>query len=174
LAAERKLFELYYGYVLSICKRYGNTKEEVEEMLNDSFYTVFRYLDRYDEQYDFKPWLRKVAINSCLQYLKKYNINFHTEELTDKAEYASAELADDISYNHIYKLINRLPHAYRIVFNLYVIEEYKHSEIAEFLGISVGTSKSNLSRAKRKLEKIIKGSNLISSKKNLANGGYVR
>lgn len=163
MAAERKLFELYYGYVLSICKRYGKRNEEVEEMLNDSFYTVFRYLDRYDKQYDFKPWLRKVAINSCLQYLKKYRIAFHTEELTNQAEYVRTELTEDISYEHIHQLINRLPHAYRVVFNLYVIEEYKHSEIAELLGISVGTSKSNLSRAKQKLEQIMKKSNLISS-----------
>jgi RNA polymerase sigma-70 factor (ECF subfamily) len=165
LAAERKLFELYYGYVLSICQQYGKSKQEFEEMLNDTFYTVFRYLVRYDEQYDFKPWLRKVCVNSCLKYLKKYRIEFETEELTQRTENRNVELADDISSDHVFKIINQLPRAYRIVFNLYVIEEYKHHEIAELLGISVGTSKSNLSRAKMKLEEIIMKSNLSPSKK---------
>ena len=165
MAAERKLFELYYGYVLSICKRYGKSKQEIEEMLNDAFYTVFRYLDRYDEQYDFKPWLRKVCINSCLQYLKKYKIAFETEELTPVVENKNIVLADDIDSDHIFLMINQLPRAYKIVFNLYVIEEYKHHEIAALLGISVGTSKSNLSRAKMKLTEIIKKTNLNPSKK---------
>ncbi len=165
MAAERKLFELYYGYVLSICRQYGKSKQEAEEMLNDAFYTVFRYLDRYDEQYDFKPWLRKVCVNSCLKYLKKHRIEFETEELTQRAESENVELADDIDSEHIFKMINQLPRAYRIVFNLYVIEEYKHHEIAELLGISVGTSKSNLSRAKIKIEEIIRKSNLNPSKK---------
>ncbi len=134
-------------------------------MLNDAYYTVFKYIDRYDEQYDFKPWLRKVCINSCLQYLKKYTIKFETEELTQTAENINVELTDDIDSDHIFKMINQLPKAYRIVFNLYVIEEYKHQEIAELLGISVGTSKSNLSRAKMKLEEIIKKTSLNPSKK---------
>lgn len=165
LAAERKLFELYYGYVMSICKRYGKSKQEVEEMLNDAYYTMFKYLDRYDEQYDFKPWLRKVCINSCLQYLKRYKIKFETEELTQTIENKDIELADDIDSDHIFQMISQLPNAYRIVFNLYVIEEYKHHEIAELLGISVGTSKSNLSRAKVKLEEILNKTSLNPSKK---------
>ena len=165
MAAERKLFELYYGYVITICKRYGKSKQEREEMVNDAFYTVFRYLERYDEQYDFKPWLRKVCINSCLQYLKKYKITFETEELTQLVEDKTIVLADDIDSEHIFQMINQLPRAYRIVFNLYIIEEYKHHEIAELLGISVGTSKSNLSRAKMKLEEIIMKTNLNPSKK---------
>lgn len=134
-------------------------------MLNDAYYTVFKYIDRYDEQYDFKPWLRKVCINSCLQYLKKYTIKFETEELTQTAENINVGLTDDIDSDHIFKMINQLPKAYRIVFNLYVIEEYKHQEIAELLGISIGTSKSNLSRAKMKLEEIIKKTSLNPSKK---------
>jgi RNA polymerase sigma-70 factor (ECF subfamily) len=131
---------------------------------------MFRYLDRYDEALDFKPWLRKIAINACLQYLKKYKTSFKTVELTNDFEKAEALPPVDLNRDQLYDMINQLPRAYRIVFNLSVIEEYKHHEIAELLNISVGTSKSNLSRAKHKISEIIKKANLGPPNKEIANG----
>lgn len=125
-------------------------------MLNDTFYNVFRYLDRFDTKYDLKPWLSKVCVNCCIRYLKKYPSPSFIVDL-DQAQIGEQLTSDDEATlgDHYLKIIKELSPQYRTVFNLYVFEEYKHSEIAELLGISVGTSKSNLSRAKAYLAKRI-------------------
>lgn len=155
-ASEKRLFELFYGYVRSVCSRYAKNNQEADEMLNDTFYSAFRYLDRYDSSYDFKPWIRKVCINCCLQYLKKYEVRY---SMVDVENIESIDLpiahVDEIEGSVLLTLIKELSPAYRMVFNLYVFEEYKHSEIAEMLNISIGSSKSNLSKAKSKLEELI-------------------
>lgn len=170
-AAERRLFELFYGYVRSVCVRYAKQKQEAEEMLNDTFYTAFRYLDRYDPAYDFKPWIRKVCVNCCLQHLKKYDSKL---ELVDVEQVETVERTEvnvgDVEGSELLQMIKKLPPAYRIVFNLYVMEEYKHSEIADLLKISIGASKSNLSRAKAKLQELIGANRLANSKKGKAHG----
>lgn len=153
-ASERKLFELFYGYVMSICHRYSGSKEDAKEMLNDTFLTVFKYLDRYDSEYPFRPWIRKVAINCCLKHLKKYSRLTSKREVTFSKSHLLVDQKDD--EESCQRLIQFLPPRYRAVFNLFVMDEYKHHEIAELLDISVGTSKSNLSRAKKYLEDILR------------------
>jgi len=146
---QRKLFNSFYSYVKSICIRYSGSSTEADEMLNDTFYKVFKYLDRYDNSREFKPWLSKVCVNACLEYNRKYlkKIRFveYKGELTDQW---SKDIPSEID---IPKILQLLSPAYRVVFNLYVMEEYKHQEIAQMLGISVNTSKSNLHRAKQQL-----------------------
>lgn len=150
-ASQKKLFEYHYSYVKSICLRYGGSYHEAEEMLNDTFYKVFRYLDRYDQKRVFLPWLAKVCVNACLEYNRKYLKKIKLEEHIDNIQEKWEEELD--STIDIPTVLRSLSPAYRTIFNLYVIEEYKHQEIAEMLGISVNTSKSNLSRAKEKLRK---------------------
>ncbi len=170
-ASEKRLFELYYGYVRSVCARYAKNRQEADEMLNDTFFTAFRYLVRYDSSYDFKPWIRKVSINCCLQYLKKYEIRF---SMVDVENIESIDLSiaqiDEVEGSVLLGLIKELSPAYRMVFNLYVFEEYKHSEIAEMLNISIGSSKSNLSKAKAKLEGLITRYRVDNKKKDKAHG----
>lgn len=149
---ERKLFDLNYSFVYSICNRYAKSEEDRMEMINDTFYTVFRYLDRYDSSYEFKPWLRKLCVNCCLQHLKKSKNDFHFLELdANVSEEFHEESIKNVDESVYLELLKNLPPAYRTVFNLYVFEEYKHHEIADLLHISVNTSKSNYSRAKVKL-----------------------
>ena len=155
--AQRRLFELRYGLVMSICMRYGKNSEEAKEMLNDTFYTVFKFIDRYDNSYPFEPWLRKLCVNCCLMYQRKY---FKKEKLFPLEEkYADQQITEikipDASELDYMKILNKLPPACKTVINLYVIEGYKHHEIADQLNISIGTSKSNLARAKRLLYEII-------------------
>lgn len=160
-----------YGFVKSICMRYSKNNQEAEEMLNDTFYTAFKYLDRYDVAYEFNPWIKKVCVNCCLKYLKKYKSNFELVAIKDLdfVENNNTELNFSKDTDKL-KLIKKLPPAYRAVFNLFVFEEYKHSEIADKLNISVGTSKSNLSRAKAILKKVILENKDLLNNKDKAYG----
>lgn len=155
--SQEKLFKLKYGYVKAICYRYANTSDEAKEMLNDSFYTLFKNLSKYDNKFPFEPWLRKLTINTCLKYKRKYSKEWRTDELTESHESLQTTnivlpSTDELNYLH---LLKNLPDACKTIINLYIIEEYKHHEIAELLDISVGTSKSNLHRAKQLLLKML-------------------
>ncbi len=158
--SQKTLYKHYYGYAMSIALRYCKQKEEAHEILNDGFLKIFNNLDKYDSTYPFKPWLSKVIVNAAIDYYKKHHkqTKILTLPLNEDIQVADSESnlvminADD----DMLPIIQALPPAYRMVFNLYVMEEYKHHEIAEALDISVGTSKSNLARAKEKLRILIK------------------
>lgn len=155
--SQRKLYELFYGYGMNICLRYGKNETEAQEMLNDGFLRVFTRLHQYDSDYPFKSWLRKVLINSAIDYHRKHKrhqLSIATEDIGRLVE-ERQELTDLQAGEDLMVYVQQLPPAYRMVFNLYVMEGYKHHEIAEQLNISVGSSKSNLSRAKEKLRRLL-------------------
>lgn len=141
---------------MSICLRYSDNREEAVELLNEAFMKIFTNLKRFDFSKPFKPWFRKILINTCINNFNKKKIIFSTELDEAKNHSSSDEILSGISYQEILVMIRKLTPSYRTVFNLYVIEGYKHEEIANMLGISVGTSKSNLSKAKRNLQLILK------------------
>lgn len=117
---------------------------------------IFKNLKKFDLTRPFKPWLRRILINTCINNYRKKKINF-TEDLELAKNYSdSEEILSEISYQEILDMIRQLSPAYRTVFNLHIIEGYKHEEIAEMLNISVGASKSNLSKAKKNLQQILK------------------
>ena len=153
--SQRKLYEYYFGIGMNIAMRYGKNREEALEILNDGFLKIFRYIDRYDSAYPFKVWLRKVIANAGIDYYRAQKNKLSFSELTE----IHSEMEDNVpmptisNKEDMLPVIQQLSPAYRLVFNLYVMEEYKHHEIAEKLGISVGTSKSNLARAKAKIKK---------------------
>ena len=154
LRAQKKLFESYYAYVMSISLRYMATREEAEEVLNDVFLKVFAKIQSYDSQFPFKGWLRKIAINSSIDRLRAIRSIPFLTELTNLIQMPVEDEAYELDNDqNVLPLIQKLPPKYRAVFNLYVFEEYKHKEIAKLLGISEGTSKSNYSRAKNILKK---------------------
>lgn len=158
--SQDKLFRLFYGFVLSICKRYSSSNEESKEMLNDTFYTTFNHISKYDKAYPFEPWLRKLCINTCLKYKRKYIKEWDkdTISLDEVTTETTVELPDTVDLDYL-KLLQHLPEACKTIVNLYIIEEYKHHEIAEALNISVGTSKSNLHRSKQLLYKMLEKDN---------------
>ena len=155
--SQRKLYEYYYGFAMNIALRYGKNKEEALEILNDGFLKVFRNIKRYDSAYPFKGWLHRVVVNAGIDYYRSNKNQFSFSELTEINQHIETDevLPTISSKEDMLPVIQELPPAYRMVFNLYVMEEYKHHEIAELLGISVGTSKSNLARAKGKIRKSI-------------------
>jgi len=153
---QRELYKYFYGYGMSISQRYATDRDEAAEILNEAFMNIFKSLGKFDLNRPFKPWFRKVLINACINSLKKKK-NFFLEEFEQAVDaQADEQILSGISYDEILDMIRQLSPAYQAVFNLYVMEGYKHEEIADILGISVGASKSNLSKARKNLQEILK------------------
>lgn len=163
--AQHQLYKELYSYGMGICMRYAEKKEEANEMLNDGFYKIFTKLNQYDEELPFRPWFKVVIVNAAIDYHRRKK-----EFKSDDFENTKTELVDNFNiedqlvYEDLIKVVQQLPPAYRTIFNMYVVEGYKHHEIADKLDISVGTSKSNLSKAKKKLRVLIE--KIHQTKKN--------
>ena len=154
--SQRSLYKLYYSYCMSICMQYSQSREDAVEILNDGFMSVFTYIDKFNTDRLFKPWLRKVMINSAIDHNKKHLNHQEMESLDPDMKLAVEETnLDSVSYDDLLEMIRKLPPAYGTVFNMRAIEGYKHEEVAELLGISVGTSKSNFAKAKAKLQEYL-------------------
>ena len=150
---QELLYKQFYSYGMSVSLRYTNNRDEAVEVLNDGFMKVFSHISQYDTDKNFTAWFRRILINTAINYHKK-NIKHHhlgLEKLPESPGLQQSAL-DELSYQEMILLIQKLPLAYRTVFNLYVIEGYSHEEIGTMLNISVGTSKSNLSRARAHLK----------------------
>ena len=153
---QRRLYELYYAYGMSICMRYSRNEDDAIEIVNDSFMKVYKNIKKFNTQQPFKPWFRRILINTSLNYIKKNEKFKRQESMDNHRDLMTAEdILSKISYQEMIQMVQSLSTAYRTVFNLYVIDGFKHEEIAKTLGISVGTSKSNLAKAKGKLRAII-------------------
>ena len=153
--AQNDLYKLYYAYVYSIAMRYSSTTEETQEITHDAFLKVFSNLNKYDFEQSFKPWVRRLTINVAIDYYRKYQSVPKNMELIESDETVENDALDHLSAEELLKLISKLSPRYRITFSLYVVEGFKHEEIAKQLGITVGASKANLSKAKANLRKMI-------------------
>jgi RNA polymerase sigma-70 factor (ECF subfamily) len=164
-ADQEQLYKLFYNYGLTICSRYAYSRDEAKEMFNDAFVKIFRNIDRYQFKGAFKSWIHPIFVNSAIDYYRKYYARKGEVPLSlDAAAEASVKMdvISNLDYKTLLALIRQLPPVYGMVFNLAVVEGYKHSEIAEMLNISEGTSKSNLSRAKSKMKAMILTQNLVT------------
>ena len=152
--SQTRLYKEYYAYAMGICLRYSRTREEAIEILNDGFVKIFTKLNKYTKGLPFKGWLRKVMINAAIDYFRRHEKHYHSVDISyARYEEGSESVLDQISEKEILQAIQQLPPSYRLVFNLYAIDGFKHEEIARQLNISVGTSKSNLAVARNKLQK---------------------
>jgi len=152
---------------MGICLRYSRTREEAIEIVNDGYVKIFTKLDKYSKGLSFKGWMRRVMINSAIDYYRRNEKHYHSLDISHgQYEVAGETALDKLSEEEIIAAIQSLPPSYRMVFNLHVIEGFKHDEIANQLNISTGTSKSNLSIARSKLQKI-----LISGNRNRISKG---
>lgn len=156
-SSQNALYREYYSYGMSICIRYVEEEQEAILVLNDSFLKVFRNIKKFNTEQPFKPWFRKIVVNAAINYVKKQG-KFKAEVSMEEANNISTgeDALSRISYRELMALVQSLSVSYRTVFNMYVIDGFKHEEIAEHLGISVSTSKSNLTRARAKLQELIK------------------
>lgn len=148
---------MFYAYGMSITLRYADSREEAAQILNDAFMKVFNNINKYDTDRPFKPWLRRIIVNTAINHYHKNQREEQQVELDSVERKLSREqeILSGISYDEIIEMVQQLSPSYRTVFNLYVIEGFKHKEIAEMLGIAVGTSKSNLAKAKKNLQSIV-------------------
>ena len=156
-AAQKYLFDQWSDRMLMICRRYVKNGEDSEELLLDGFYKFFKNLSSFVYQGDaaLYAWLKRIMINECLMFLRKKNVfNIVTEAEADDI-LLPEEALNILSAAEIFNLIIQLPVGYRTVFNLYAVEGMPHLEIASLLGIAEGTSKSQLSKAKRLLQKML-------------------
>ena len=153
--SQKMLYRVFYSYGMSICLRYADSREEAAEILNDGFMKIFSNLKKFDFNKPFRPWLRKIMVNLSINRYHQKKRKVETEKISNHNESDSEKILSGISYQEVIELIQKLPPSYRTVFNLYVIDGYSHEEIAKMLGISVGTSKSNLFKAKDQLKKIV-------------------
>ena len=158
--AQNELYRMFYSYGMSICIRYVESKEEAVTILNDGYLRIFINIKTYNTDLDFKPWFKTIMVRSAINYLKKMK-KYKLEMNIDNARNMSAteDFLAKFNYADLLEMIQSLSLAYRTVFNMYVIDGFKHQEIADSLGITVSTSKSNLTRAKGKLRKLINKKN---------------
>lgn len=145
--AQSEIYQLYAGKLFALSLKYSRNYQEAQDNLQNGFITIFNKIEQYNFKGSFEGWLKRIVINTALQtYREKNVLNLITEEIIDEVE---IEVDDEqVSLEFLLKLIQELPNRYRLVFNLYVLDEYSHREIANMMGISEGTSKSNLSRAR--------------------------
>ncbi|MEO6536978.1 MAG: sigma-70 family RNA polymerase sigma factor [Ferruginibacter sp.] len=164
---QKEFYKLYYGYAMSISMRYCHAEEEAADIVNDSFLKIFKTLISFSPRYEnyeasLMGWMKSIIIHTSIDYYRKglkahllQEIQEDHFEITDSSE----TTIDSLSYKEIFTLIQKLSGGYRIVFNMFVIDGFKHEEIARQLNISVGTSKSNLAKARVNIQKMLKVEN---------------
>lgn len=154
--AQKKLYEDHYSKMMGVCLRYSNNREDALDILHEGFIKVFRNLTKYQTGTSLSAWIRRIMVNTSIDFYRK-SIRKRTEDL-DKAYHVSSNDADAVSQcteKEILSAVQILSPAYRTVFNLYIIEGYSHKEIADKLGITESTSRSNLVKARLKLKAIL-------------------
>ena len=161
--SQEQLFKLFYGKMLGVCMRYTSDRDTAQEIVQDSFIKVFEKLKLFDHSGSFEGWIRRIVVNTAIDAIRKSKKDpFLTDNDNDYklggvdpiAESEELQLTD-LKAEIIMEAIQQLSPSYRAVFNLYVLDDYSHKEIAEALGISEGTSKSNLSKARYNIQKIV-------------------
>lgn len=145
--AQEQLYRLYASKLFSVCLKYSRSHSEAQDNLQDGFLLIFNKIEQFSFKGSFEGWLKRVMINHVLQQYRTQTLLRLVNE--DVTKYEEIEIDDEnISLDYLLKIIQELPDRYRLVFNLYVMDDYSHAEIAEMLSINIGTSKSNLSRAR--------------------------
>ena len=156
--AQYQLYSLYNKAMYNICYRMTGQQEEAEDMLQESFSYAFSRLGSFRFESSFGAWLKRIVVNTCINHLKKRKVDLvYTEQHNDPLPENDSLDYEEIKFkvDQVTQAVDKLPEGYRIVFSLYLLEGYDHKEIAEILGISESTSKSQFLRAKKKIKEIL-------------------
>lgn len=161
--AQKRLFEKYSGQMMAVCLRYGSDYQEAEDMFQDGFIKVYQKLDKYDGKGPLGAWIRRTIVNNALDQIRKnkreidhvsqYEVEFKLEN-EDRVEVFDED-QPKLTNDRLTALIQGMPPGYRTVFNMYVVEEYSHKEIADQMGISESTSKTQYRKAKAYMRNLI-------------------
>lgn len=165
IKAQEELYRTLAPKLFSVCLKYSRNYVEAQDNLQESFLIIFEKINQYKKIGSFEGWAKRVVINYVLQQYRKQNVfEIISENIPDEEE---IEIDDEgVTIDFLTKIIQELPDRYRLVFNLYVMDGYSHKEIAEMLTITIGTSKSNLARAKAILKTKIEANNSSDLKKS--------
>ena len=167
--AQRELYDIYSPVLFGICLRYSNSKTDAEDILQEGFIKIFTKINNFSDKGSFEGWMKRIVVNTAISHYhknKKHNEVYDIDEI--KETQVETYKFDDIEFTReeLFNTIERLPEGYKLIFNLYAIEGYKHKEIAKKLNISENTSKSQYSRAKNKIREMLEK----LSKINIVNG----
>lgn len=159
--SQEQIYRLLAPKLFAVCLKYSRSYEEAQDNLQDGFLLIFDKIKQYNHKGSFEGWSKRVLINFILQQYRKQNIfEIVSENFPEAVEVEVEE--ENVSLDFLTRIIQELPDRYRLVFNLYVLDGYSHKEIAEMLAINIGTSKSNLARAKAILKEKIELNNNLS------------
>lgn len=154
-ASQAEVYRLFYRYALTVARAYAGSMDEAREVVNDAFLRAFTKIEHYDTWQPFKPWFNRVVVHAAIDHYRRYQAK--QQKMSDELplnlpdEGRDSTILEKLSVEETILLVQKLPPAYRTVMSLYAIEGYEHQEIAELLGISEGTSKSNLFKARARL-----------------------
>jgi RNA polymerase sigma-70 factor (ECF subfamily) len=161
--AQQKIYTKYASKMLSVCRQYIKDLHHAEDLMITAFMKVFANLKNFEHKGSFEGWIRRIMVNECISYIRaQKKVSFLEDEYYKEDSFNNIE--SNLSVDDIQSLIDSLPDGYKMVFNLYAIEGYKHKEIGEILGISESTSKSQLHHARKMLQE------QVSKQKNYSNG----
>ncbi len=166
--SHQRVYELFYGKMMTVCLRYTKNTDQAKDILQDGFIKVFQSMDKFNRSGSFEGWIRRIMVNTAIDHFRRSKNSYlllgeerSIEDFSDQdeedvlAEDGGDDDALDVRPADVINAMQKLTPAYRTVFNLYVFEEMTHKEIAELLGINIGTSKSNLAKAKVNLKKML-------------------
>lgn len=154
--AQKQLYEDYYGVLMGVCLRYANDRNDAQDILHDGFIKIYRNIGKYQPGTSIVAWMRRIMVNTAIDYYRKQTRR-RTEDIDQAFDIQTSmpNAVSQIGAREIMECIQKLSPAYRAVFNLYVIEGYAHKEIADILGITESTSRSNLVKARIKLKAML-------------------
>jgi RNA polymerase sigma-70 factor (ECF subfamily) len=166
---QQMLYEHYAPKMFALCLRYSADHMQAEDFLQEGFVKVLTRIEQYTGPGSFEGWIRRIMINTALQHLRKQKNTPAEVDIENSPDIAATDdVLSDMAVEDLTKLIQTLPAGYRLVFNMFVVEEYTHKEIAAELGITEGTSKSQLARARQLLQKMIKKNENFQNKRPVA------
>ena len=154
-AAQKLLYERYTPKMFGVCLRYVRNREDAEDVLVGGLFKVLTNIHSFKGAGSFEGWIRRIVVNEALMFLRKKHNFRMTIEISNVELKSDVTIEDELAAQDILNLLEKLPTGYRTIFNLYVVEGYKHREIAELLGISINTSKSQLILAKKRMRDLL-------------------
>ena len=155
--AQRLLYEMFSARMFGVCLRYSGSREDAQDILHEGFLKIYEKIGQFESRGSFEGWIRRIMVNTALEKFRNHNKMINVQEGIEEFERGEgADLTENITVKELLGMIAELSPQYRIVFNMYAIEGYSHKEISELLGITEGTSKSNLSRARAILQEKVK------------------
>lgn len=154
---QKKLYEAFSSKMFFVCYRYCKSREEAEDVLQDGFIKVFKYIHTFKFEGSFEGWVRRIMVNTAIEHIRKKKQAHAFDDVENIAESPENEfnISGKLNEKELLKMVHMLPDGYRTVFNMYAIEGYSHKEISDMLGIAEGTSKSQLSKAKEFLKTLL-------------------